>query len=174
MLSLAHLYLGSFSHSSLQILSSSVKLDGSVTAQIFSDLFRFVRVQARALVRPLKDIQRDLYQSYSRVALAVCLGSLSCWKLKLHPSLRCWAPWSRFASRISLYFESFIFPSILTSLPVPAAEKHPHSMILSPAWIHHRDCARFPPDVTLGIQAKEFNLGFIRPENLVSQGLRVL
>jgi hypothetical protein len=28
-----------------------------------------------------------------------------------------------------------------------------------------------PPDVTLGIQAKEFNLGFIRPENLVSHGL---
>jgi hypothetical protein len=27
---------------------------------------------------------------------------------------------------------------------------------------------------TLGIQAKEFNLGFIRPENLVSQDLRVL
>jgi hypothetical protein len=30
-----------------------------------------------------------------------------------------------------------------------------------------------PPDVTLGIQAK-FNFGFIRAENLVSHGLRVL
>ena len=40
--------------------------------------------------------------------------------------------------------------------------------------LHHREGARFPPDVTLGIQAKEFNLGFIRPENLVSHGLRVL
>ena len=39
--------------------------------------------------------------------------------------------------------------------------------------LHRRDGARFPPDVTLGIQAKEFNLGFIRPENLVSHGLRV-
>ena len=29
--------------------------------------------------------------------------------------------------------------------------------------------AWFPPDVTLGIQANEFNLGFIRRENLVSQ-----
>jgi hypothetical protein len=27
--------------------------------------------------------------------------------------------------------------------------------------------------VTLGIQAKEFNLGFIRPESLVSHGLSV-
>ena len=33
--------------------------------------------------------------------------------------------------------------------------------------------ARFPPDVTLGIQAKEFNLGFVRQNNLVSHGLRV-
>ena len=36
--------------------------------------------------------------------------------------------------------------------------------------LHHKDGARFLPDVTLGIQAKEFNLGFIRPENLVSHG----
>ena len=39
--------------------------------------------------------------------------------------------------------------------------------------LHRRDGARFPPDVTLGILAKEFNLGFILPENLVSHGLRV-
>ena len=39
---------------------------------------------------------------------------------------------------------------------------------------HSKDGARFPPDVKLGIQAKEFNLGFIRPENLVSHGQRVL
>ena len=40
--------------------------------------------------------------------------------------------------------------------------------------LHRRDGARFLPDVTLGIQAKEFNLGFIIPENLVSHGLSVL
>ena len=34
--------------------------------------------------------------------------------------------------------------------------------------------AWFPSDVTLGIQAKDFDLGFIKPENLVSHGLRVL
>jgi hypothetical protein len=34
--------------------------------------------------------------------------------------------------------------------------------VMSSAW--------FPPDVMLGIQAKEFNLGFIRSENLVSHG----
>ena len=39
--------------------------------------------------------------------------------------------------------------------------------------LHRRDGAMFPPDVTLGIQAREFNVGFIRPENFVSHGLRV-
>ena len=34
--------------------------------------------------------------------------------------------------------------------------------------------ARFPPDVTIKIEAKQFSLGFIRPENLVSHSLRVL
>ena len=47
-------------------------------------------------------------------------------------SLRTWALWSRFSSRISLYFALFTFLSILTSLPVPATEKHPHSMMLPP------------------------------------------
>jgi hypothetical protein len=32
----------------------------------------------------------------------------------------------------TLYFAPFIFASILTSLPVPAAEKHPQSMMLPP------------------------------------------
>ncbi|XP_051570030.1 monocyte to macrophage differentiation factor 2-like isoform X2 [Myxocyprinus asiaticus] len=74
----------------------------------------------------------ELSRSHSFVILAVCLGSLSCWKMNLHPSLRSRALWSRFSSRMSLYIAAFIFPSILTSLPVPAAEKHPHSMMLPP------------------------------------------
>ena len=36
--------------------------------------------------------------------------------------------------------------------------------------LHLRDGASFPPDMTLGNQVKEFNLGFVRPENLVSHG----
>uniref|UniRef100_A0A672QSQ6 Metalloendopeptidase n=1 Tax=Sinocyclocheilus grahami TaxID=75366 RepID=A0A672QSQ6_SINGR len=40
--------------------------------------------------------------------------------------------WRRFSSRISLYLAAFIFPSIATSRPVPAAEKPPRSMMLPP------------------------------------------
>ena len=35
--------------------------------------------------------------------------------------------------------------------------------------LYRRDGVRCPPDMTLGIQAKEINFGFIRPENLVSE-----
>ena len=94
---------------------------GSVAAQLFLGLSRD---HSRTF--------RDLAGSYSYVVLAVCLGLLSCWRVNLHPSLRSGALWSRFYSRISLYFAPFIFPSVLTSLPVPTAEKHPHSMMLPP------------------------------------------
>jgi hypothetical protein len=94
-----------------------------------------------------------LWLGYHCVVLAVCLGSLSCWKVNLHPSLRSWVLWSRFSSRISLYFSLLIFPLILTSLPVHIAEKHPHTVDAASTMLHHRDGAKFPPDVTLGIKS---------------------
>ena len=71
-----------------------------------------------------------LFWSHSSVALALCLGSLSCWNVNLQHSLRSFALWSRFSSRIYLYLAPFIVPSILTRLPVLATEKHPPSMML--------------------------------------------
>ncbi len=83
----------------------------------------------------------ELLWSHSFVILAVCLGSLSCWKVNLWPSLRSWALWRRFSSRISLYLAAFIFPSIATSRPVPAAENtptawccHHHASLLGLYW----------------------------------------
>ena len=73
----------------------------------------------------------DLSWSHSFEILALCLGSLPCWKMNRRPSLRSRALWSRFSARMSLYIAA-IFPSILTSLPVPGTEKHPHSMMLPP------------------------------------------
>jgi hypothetical protein len=52
--------------------------------------------------------------------LAECLRLLSC------------ALWSRLSSIISLYFPPFKFALILTSLPVPAGEKHSHSLMQTP------------------------------------------
>ena len=68
---------------------------------------------------------RDLSRSHSAVMLAVCLRVVVL--LEGEPLPQCEF---KKKSRISLYFAPFIFPSILTSLPVPAIEKHPHSMML--------------------------------------------
>ncbi|CDQ70396.1 unnamed protein product [Oncorhynchus mykiss] len=55
------------------------------------------------------------------------------------------------------------------SVPVPAAEKHPHSMMLPPPRFTLR-MVPLPPEVTLGIQAKVFNLGL----ELCDPSLRLL
>ncbi len=131
--SFSHLDLGILCHSSLQILSSSVRLDGKRWwTAIFRSLQRCSIGFKSGLWLGHSRTVTELLWSHSFVILAVCLGSLSCWKVNLRPSLRSWALWRRFSSRISLYLTAFIFPSIATSRPVPAAEKHPHSMMLPP------------------------------------------
>ncbi len=131
--SFSHLDLGILCHSSLQILSSSVRLDGKRWwTAIFRSLQRCSIGFKSGLCLGHSRTVTELLWSHSFVILAVCLGSLSCWKVNLRPSLRSWALWRRFSSRISLYLAAFIFPSIATSRPVPAAEKHPHSMMLPP------------------------------------------
>ena len=91
---------------------------GSVAAQIFSSLSRDVRSSSSPGSCLATQGHWDISQSHSCVALAMCLGALSCWKVNLHPSLRSWALWWRFSSRISLYIDPFIFLSILTSVTV--------------------------------------------------------
>jgi hypothetical protein len=102
---------------------------GSIAAQLVSgqvspDMLRLGQVRALA---GLSRTYRDVSRSHSCVVLAVCLQSLSCWKVNQSSAL-----WSRFSSRISLYFAQFIFSSIPISLPVSATEKHPHNMMLPP------------------------------------------
>ncbi|XP_072306069.1 cilia- and flagella-associated protein 206 [Eucyclogobius newberryi] len=58
-------------------------------------------------------------------------GSLSCWKMIPHPSLRSRASGAGFHKDVSVT-AAFTFLLILTSLPSPATEKHPHSLMLPP------------------------------------------
>ena len=87
------------------------------------------------------------------------------------------SPWSEVLSAVEQVFIKELCTLLRSSFPrsclVSAAEKHPSSTN-GVTMAHRRDGARFPQDVTLGIQVKSFNLGFIRPENLVSHGSRVL
>ena len=91
----------------------------------------FDRVQVRALAGPLKYIQRLVPKP-----LLCCLGCVLRVVVLLEgePSTESevLSVLEQVSSRISLYFAPFIFASILTSLQVPAAEKHPHSMMLPP------------------------------------------
>lgn len=76
-----------------------------------------------------RNVQSDLNLGHSQTIivalqplldiLAVYSGLLSCWKMKCRSSLRSGVFWSRFANKMSLHIATFIFPSILTSLPVP-------------------------------------------------------
>ena len=137
-------------------------------------------VQVRALAGPHKDIHRVVLKP-----LLCCLGCVL-WVIVLledEPSAQ-----SEVLSTLDQVFIKDI--SVLCSVQLSLnPDQSPQSLLLknSPqhdaatTMLHCWDGAGqvmsgawFPPDMTLRIEAKQFSLGFIRPENLVSHSLRVL
>ena len=116
----------------------------------------------------------ELSLRHSCVDSGWCLGSLSSWTWNLLPSLRSLSLWTRFSLRISLYFALFSISSTLTSLPAPAAAAATTALHCWNGIGHVMSGAWFPPDMALRIEAKQFNICFITPENLVSRSLSVL
>ncbi len=180
--SFSHLDLGILCHSSLQILSSSVRLDGKRWwTAIFRSLQRCSIGFKSGLWLGHSRTVTELLWSHSFVILAVCLGSLSCWKVNLRPSLRSWALWRRFSSRISLYLAASHLSLDCNQSSCPCSWKNTPT-----AWCcHHHasllDCigqvmssAWFSPHIPLRIKAKKFYLGLIRPEDLICHHLGVL
>ena len=84
----------------------------------------FYWVQVRALAGANKYIQRLVPKPLLR-----CLGSVLIFVVLLggepSPQSEVLSALEHVSSRISLYFAPFTFASILTSLPVPAAENIP-------------------------------------------------
>ncbi|XP_078131727.1 uncharacterized protein LOC144534007 isoform X2 [Sander vitreus] len=73
----------------VKILSSSVRLDGERWwTAIFRSLQRCSIGFRSGLWLGQSRMVTELFRSHSFVILAVCLGSLSCWKVNLRPSLR--------------------------------------------------------------------------------------
>ncbi|MED6252575.1 hypothetical protein ATANTOWER_013833 [Ataeniobius toweri] len=111
----------SLAHSSLQNISSSIRLDerGLCTA-IFRSLRMSHQIQVWTLAGPLQDIHRVVLRSWLWAS-----GCCPAEKMNGRSSLRSKTLWSRFSCRMSLYIAAFIFYSILTSLPVSALKNIP-------------------------------------------------
>lgn len=121
-------------------------------------------------------------QPFSGRARDVQFKSLPCWNVTCQPTLKSWAPRTWFSSRISLYYGAFIFPSITFSHSIPAAEKHPHNMMMPPPcftvriyWAGDQQCPFSSTHaLPLRIETEEFSLGVISSGILISHSLEVL
>ncbi len=180
--SFSHLDLGILCHSSLQILSSSVRLDGKRWwTAIFRSLQRCSIGFKSGLWLGHSRTVTELLWSHSFVILAVCLGSLSCWKVNLQAQ-------SEVLSTLEKVFVQDIpvLGRIHLSLDCnqsscPCSWKTPPQHDAATTMLHCWDCigqvmssAWFSPHIPLRIKAKKFYLGLIRPENLICHHLGVL
>ena len=131
--------------------------------QVSPEMFDLVQVQA--LAGPLKDIERlvqkPLLRGLGCVLRVVVL-------LEGEPLAQSEVP-------------SALEQVFIKDLSVPATEKHPHSIMLPPpcftVWMVLARWWAVPGFLQtwrLAFKAKGFNLGFVRPENLVTHGLRVI
>ncbi|CDQ82202.1 unnamed protein product, partial [Oncorhynchus mykiss] len=126
----AHTAAGILAHSSIQTFSSYFRFRGCRWAiQTFSSLQRFsIGFRSGDWLGHSRTL-RCFLRSHSLVALAVCFGSLSCWKTQPRPIFNALTEGRRLLAKISRY----IHPPLNTcSRPVPFAEKHPQRMMFPP------------------------------------------
>ncbi len=101
----------------------------------------------------------------------MCLGSLSCWKVNLLPSLRFWMVWTGFSLRLSLYFGALSFSCVPQSLLLKNSPTawgcYQHTLLLGWYSAGDEQCPGF-------FQTRCLELRLIRPDNLVSQSLSLL
>ena len=117
-ISLAHLATGIFANSSRQNCSSSFKLDGfRWCTAIFKPYHRFSIGLRSGRWLGHSTTFKCFPLNHSSVALAGCLGSLSCWKVNLRPSLKSLEDWNRFPQEFPCI--SAIHHSFGTMLPPP-------------------------------------------------------
>ncbi len=173
--SFSHLDLGILCHSSLQILSSSVRLDGKrCWTAIFRSLQRCSIGFKSGLWLGHSRTVTELLWSHSFVILAVCLGSLSCQSEVLSTLEKV------FVQDIPVLGRNHLSLDCNQSSCPCSWKKNPQHDAAT-TMLHCWDCigqvmssAWFSPHIPLRIKAKKFYLGLIRPENLICHHLGVL
>ena len=128
-----HVCSGILAHSSFEILSRSFQLvDFLVLTFTLSSLHRFSIGLSSGFQLDHSKTLTTLSSNQLLTILAVCLGSLSCWKIQcgLRPTFA--ADCQMFSCRISMDYSFLMMPYCLTRFPVALAEKQPHSIMLPP------------------------------------------
>ncbi len=163
----AHTAAGILAHSSVQVFSRFFRFWGCRWAtRSFSSLHRFsIGFRSGDWLGHSRTLKCFL-RSYSLVALAVCLGSLSCWKTQPRPIFNDLTEGRRLLAKILRYMAPSILPSIRCSRPVPFTEKHPQSMIFHPL-LHGWDgvlgivLILLPLNTASGVYTKKLYFGLI-------------
>ncbi len=114
----------------------------------------------------------ELLWSHSFVILAVCLGSLSCWKVNLRPSPEVLSTLEKVFVQDIPVLGRIHLSLDCNQLSCPCSWKTPPQHDAATTMLHCWDCigqvmssAWFSPHIPLRIKAKMFYLGLIRPEN---------
>ena len=150
--SFSHLDLGILCHSSLQILSSSVRLAGERWwTAIFRSLQRCSIGFRSGLWLGQSRMVTELFRSHSFVILAVCLGSLSCWKV--NPFGPVWGPEHSGRGFLPGYLCTWPHSSFLQLQPVVLSLQlkntpiawccHHHVSLLGLYWAGDEQCLVF-------------------------------
>ena len=121
-MSFAQYSVGIFSHHFWQYWHKLSKVFGCFDLTRLFSVFRMFSIGLRlGLCESYSNTFTVLSWSHFLTARAVCLWSLSCWKIHMRPSFN-------FLTEDIIR----IIPSTFWSLPMPAAAKHPHNMIPPP------------------------------------------
>ncbi len=126
-----HTAAGILAHSSIQVFSRSFRFWGCRWATLsFSSLHRFsIGFRSGDWLGHSRTLKCFL-PSHSLVALAVCLGSLSCWKTQLRPIFNALTEGRRSLAKISRYMAPSIHPPLNTvQSSCPLCRKAPPSML---------------------------------------------
>jgi len=121
---------GILAHSSMQISSRAVMC---WAIHIFNPLHKFSMGLRFGDWLGHSRTLKCFLQSHSFVARAICLGSLSCWKIQTCFIFKALTDGRRFWLKISRYMALFILTSTHISFPVPFPEKQPQSKMFPPS-----------------------------------------